>query len=273
MAPCRSRAVLFDGVTVTEHHHRRDGASVPTTTSTNTTAGAITGNTTITTNTNAAGTYGPGNHCQGCTCPRRTVPVEDESNRETYGRQGGGGCGCGCGCGSRPIPSPEIEMHDYFKPHLSSVNTDDTYGPNGASFNNSWEVHDDLNTRLTSRNLRHHDNDSARAEHTRLEYTMSAIYDDDSDDDNNNNEHPWSHFISRGDSPEYMAPPTTAEDSSGMILTGHMDDSCGSMFVGHGQSGPNSGDLSMLSSYEASFSRGSVTASQILRGAGAAFGN
>lgn len=240
MAPCPSRAVIFDGATAAASNQRR--ASAPTTTT-----ATIKGHTNVAT----AGNGCPTGNCHGCncgcpTCACRTKPVQDESNREAYGRQGG-----------RPIPGPRPDLRDYLSPHSSSIDTDGTCGINGESFNNSWEVHDCLNAQLTAENLARHD---VQADGTRQEYVSSVLDDDE-------NEHPWHNFVDRIDGLRHMAP--MAEDSSGMILPGNMDDS--SIFPEGG--GPNSGYASMLSSWEASFSRQSVSPSLILTGTGTAFGN
>ncbi|EXJ82544.1 hypothetical protein A1O3_06357 [Capronia epimyces CBS 606.96] len=240
MDHCLSRAVIFEGIPITEQNQRR--TSTPTTTTT-------------TTNHNAMTTSGAGcsaDHCHGCNCGCRTcscpaIPVRHESDRGAYARQR-----------ALPIPSPHIEFHDCLSPCLSSIGTDDACGLNGESFNNSWEVHDYFNARLTARNLTRHQSTNMHADRTQHE-------DDDSmmDEDNEN---PWPDFLDRVDSLGHMSP--MAEDSSGMIMLGNMDDS--SMLLECG--GRSNGDVS-ASSRELSSSRQSVTASQILRGAGAVFAN
>jgi len=202
----------------------------------------------------APGTCCCGDHVHSCgcgclTCSCRNIPVQDESNREVYSGQGGP-------C----IPSPANGLPDQVSRFPSSVATNDSRHMNMESFNNSFEVHDRLNDRLTAANLNRHN--AININTTRRIRNRYAASDSDEDDRD-----PASLFLSPIDTPHDTPPPA---DSSRMILAENMDDS--SMFLETG--GPSSGDMSMLSSqYAASFSRQSVSASQLLNGTGAVFSN
>ncbi|KIX04127.1 uncharacterized protein Z518_07680 [Rhinocladiella mackenziei CBS 650.93] len=189
-----------------------------------------------------------GNHCHGCGCGcsacscRRIKPVQDDSNREVYSGQGG-----------------QFYLPGLSPRHPSSLSTDGSGHMNHASFNNSFEVHDHLNDRLTDQSLARLD--AINRQNSRAPLGGSVV--DPKDED----ECPWHYFVSPLDSgPDHMSPP---EDSSGMIGPGNMDGS--SMILETG--GVSRDDISMLSSYEAAFPRQSLPASQLLNEAGAAFAN
>jgi len=236
MAP-HSSAVLFDRVT--ESNSQRDPAF---TTSTRNNAN---GNSHTALDTSCSGghcqCHGCGCGCRACCCRKRIF--QDESNREVYSGEGG-----------RGIPRPQ----NGFVAVSSSVSTVDSRPSNDNSFNNSFELHDHLNARLTSNNLARHESITPHPSR-RQDESARSVSDEENDD-------PWPYFVTLADSLDHMS---VDADSSGMILAG-MDDT--SMMLETG--GLSSGDISLLSSqYEASFPRQSVTASQLLNGTGAAFAN
>jgi hypothetical protein len=179
-------------------------------------------------------------HCHGCGCRCSTClchgkPVKDESSRETYGNEG-------------------TQATANYMIGASSVSTDDSISYGTGPQNNSWEVQAPFGARLMADHQQHiHHSIVAAAVIRNVDLSFNQDEDTEMDD------HDWRHFTSPADNESSI----TIDDSS--VVLG-MDGS--SMYMELDGSA-ESHHASMLSSYEGSFLRQSMTISQALAGAGA----
>ncbi|KAH0829787.1 hypothetical protein AYO21_06731 [Fonsecaea monophora] len=206
------------------------------------------------------GHHGCGCGCAGCWC-RLGHHFKDDSNRETYGGQGGGHGGAG------GMPSPAVGRPRHVSRFDESASSFQSSGPSlstgGFSFDNSFEVPAPLtlgrgqaiaaNTAALNINAR------ANGHH----HASEDLMDDDGP-------HPWSLFTESPNSLDHMF---FGDDSSGMVIPG-LNDDLAPLARGPGSSVADRTTLS--SQYESSFSpqpsvSASASASQIVAHVGAAF--
>ena len=207
------------------------------------------------------------------------IVVKSNNNHTTSGGccSGGGHHGCGCGCkgcmcrltlvkesnpgaypgegGRQGMPSPDIDLPNHassFDSSLASVRTDDSRSQSEGSFNNSYEAQGHLD-----------------GHHTASAYVTGAGNQFAAFEEEEDGHNVWEHFVNPSDSLDRAYVPTEEEDSSGMIITGEMDDSTDAL---RGSDIILDDRVLLTSEYESSWVPPSATASQILPGVGAAFG-